>query len=237
MPHVPLQIHAREQVSLKVQSRTEQGKGPVGQMRRLQGLLPGVIYGHKQPTESFKTDAHTLDRILSKGGQNAIILVAHEESDKADEQALIRHIQYHKVLGSVLHLDLLRINPSETLRAEVPLLTEGVPDGVRDEGGALQQALTLLEMECVVSEMPSAVLIDISSLVIGDSLHVSDLLEQEPRITTDPSRTIVNILAPRLIAEDEEGEEGEDLEGEEGEEGGEGGEGEEGEANEGSGEE
>lgn len=207
MPQVPLQIQAREQVALKVQSRREQGKGPVGQLRRLQGHLPGVIYGHNQPSESFKTDAHSLDRILSKGGQNAIILVEHEEADKGSEQALIRDIQYHKVRGDVLHLDLLRIDPSETLRANVPLLTEGVPEGVRNEGGALQQTLTSIEMECVVSEMPAAMVIDISSLVIGDSLHVSDLLEQEPRITTDPSRTIVNILAPRLVVAEEEAEE------------------------------
>lgn len=225
MPQVPLQIQAREQVALKVQSRREQGKGPVGQLRRLQGHLPGVIYGHNQPSESFKTDAHGLDRILSKGGQNAIILVEHEEADKGSEQALIRDIQYHKVRGDVLHLDLLRIDPSETLRANVPLLTEGVPEGVRNEGGALQQTLTAIEMECVVSEMPAAMVIDISSLVIGDSLHVSDLLEQEPRITTDPSRTIVNILAPRLVAAEEEAEEPEVPEGE--------GEGETGEGDEG----
>jgi len=225
MPQVPLQIQAREQVALKVQSRREQGKGPVGQLRRLQGHLPGVIYGHNQPSESFKTDAHGLDRILSKGGQNAIILVEHEESDKGSEQALIRDIQYHKVRGDVLHLDLLRIDPSETLRANVPLLTEGMPEGVRNEGGALQQTLTSIEMECVVSEMPAAMVIDISSLVIGDSLHVSDLLEQEPRITTDPSRTIVNILAPRLVAAEEEAEEPEVTDGDgetgEGDEGGE----------------
>ncbi len=225
MPQVPLQIQVREQVALKVQSRQEQGKGPVGQMRRLQGQLPGVIYGHNQPAESFKTDAHGLERILSKGGQNAIILVEHggPDPDKASEQALIRDIQYHKVRGDVLHLDLLRIDPSETLRANVPLLTEGVPEGVRNEGGALQQTLTSIEMECVVSEMPAAMVIDISSLVIGDSLHVSDLLEQERRITTDPSRTIVNILAPRLVAAEEEAEEAEVPEGEE--EAGEGGEG------------
>ena len=214
MPQVPLQIQVREQVALKVQSRREQGKGPVGQMRRLQGQLPGVIYGHSQPAESFKTDAHGLERILSKGGQNAIILVEHEESGRVPEQALIRDIQYHKVRGHVLHLDLLRIDSGETLRASVPLLTEGVPEGVRNEGGALQQTLTSIEMECVVSEMPAAMVIDISSLVIGDSLHVSDLLEQEPRITTDSARTIVNILAPRLVAAEAEAEETEVPEGE-----------------------
>ena len=213
MPQVPLQIRPREQVTLKIHSREEQGKGPVGQMRRIQGQLPGVIYGHGQASLPFKTDARTLERVLGKGGQNAIILVEYEGSDQPDEQALIRDIQYHKVQGNVLHLDLLRIDPSETRRANVPLVTEGTPEGVRTEGGSLQQTLTVLEMECVVSEMPSSVVIDISTMVIGDSLHVSDLLEQESRITTDPLRTIANVLAPRLAAED--GEEGdEEVEGE-----------------------
>ena len=220
MPQVPVKIHARELVSLKVAPREEQGKGPVGQMRRLHGQLPGVIYGHKQDAECFKTDAHSLERILSKGGQNAIILIEHEESSKESEQALIREIQYHKVSGDAMHLDLLRIDPTETLRANVPIITVGVPEGVRTEGGSLQQALTALEMECVVSEMPSAVEIDITSLQIGDSLHVSDLIEQEPRITSEGVRTIANVLVPRLIADDEAGDEEEELE-EEAEAGGE----------------
>ena len=220
MPQVPLKIHARQQVSLKVQPREEKGKGPVGQMRRLQGQLPGVIYGHKQAAESFKTDAHTLEGILGKGGQNAIIVIEHEESDKESEQALIRDIQYHKVRGDAMHLDLLRIDPSETLRANVPIMTVGVPEGVRTEGGSLQQTLTSLEMECVVSEMPSSIEIDITSLVIGDSLHVSDLMEQEPRITSDPVRTIINVLMPRLVTEEDAEGEGDGIEGAaEGEEG------------------
>jgi large subunit ribosomal protein L25 len=220
MPQVPLKIHARQQVSLKVQPREEKGKGPVGQMRRLQGKLPGIIYGHKQAAESFKTDAHTLEGILGKGGQNAIIVIEHEESEKESEQALIRDIQYHKVRGDAMHLDLLRIDPSETLRANVPIVTVGVPEGVRTEGGSLQQTLTSLEMECVVSEMPSSIEIDITSLVIGDSLHVSDLMEQEPRITSDPVRTIINVLMPRLVAEEDEEVEGDGIEGAaEGEEG------------------
>ena len=220
MPQVPLKIHARELVSLKVAPREEQGKGPVGQMRRLHGQLPGVIYGHKQDAECFKTDAHSLERILSKGGQNAIILIEHEESSKESEQALIREIQYHKVSGDAMHLDLLRIDPTETLRANVPIITVGVPEGVRTEAGSLQQTLTALEMECVVSEMPSALEIDITSLQIGDSLHVSDLIEQEPRITSEGVRTIANVLVPRLIADDEAGDEEEELE-EEAEAGGE----------------
>lgn len=218
MPQVSLKLHARAQVSLKVASRPEHGKGPVGVLRRLEGQLPGVVYGHKQDPYSFKTSAHSFEQILKKGGQNATIVIEHEESDKESELALVREIQYHKVIGNAMHLDLLRIDPTETLRANVPLITVGVPEGVRNGGGALQQTLTSIEVECMVSEMPAAIEIDISALEIGDSLHVSDLMEQESRITTDPVRTIVNVLAPRLAnlpEEGEEGEEGEETEGEE----------------------
>lgn len=218
MPAVPLKLHERSQVSLKIAPRQEQGKGPVGQLRRIQEQVPGVLYGHKQEPYAFKTDAHAFEQILTKGGQNSTINVEHEDG-KGSEGALIREIQYHKVRGHAMHLDLLRIDPSETLKAEVPLVTVGVPDGVRNGGGALQQTLTSIEVECVVSEMPAAIEIDIASLIIGDSLHVSDLLEQEPRITTDPVRTIVNILAPRLASESEDVGEGEG-EGEGGEESG-----------------
>ncbi len=219
MPEVSLKLHERAQVSLKVASRPEHGKGPVGQLRRLEGQVPGVVYGHKQAPYSFKTSARDFEQILKKGGQNATIRIEHAEGDKKSELALVREIQYHKVRGVAMHLDLLRIDPTETLRANVPLITVGVPDGVRNGGGALQQTLTSIEVECMVSEMPAAIEIDISSLLIGDSLHVSDLMKQESRITTDPVRTIVNVLAPRLAnlpEEDagvEEGEEGEETEG------------------------
>lgn len=206
MPSVPLKLHDREHVSLNIATRPEKGKGPVGQLKRDQGQIPGVLYGHNQDPFHFKTDARKFEQILSKGGQNSTINVQYEDGQKSEE-ALIREVQYHKVRGEALHIDLLRIDPNETLKADVPLLAVGVPDGVRNGGGALQQTLTSIEVEAVVSAMPSAVEIDISSLVIGDSLHVSDLLDQENRITTDPARTIVNILAPRLAAAEEEEDE------------------------------
>jgi large subunit ribosomal protein L25 len=67
----------------------------------------------------------------------------------------------------------------------------------------LQQALTAVEMECMASEMPSRLEIDISDLNIGDSIHVADLLEQESRIVTDPGVAVINVLAPRLTVDEE----------------------------------
>ncbi|MFA6109166.1 MAG: 50S ribosomal protein L25 [Candidatus Latescibacterota bacterium] len=215
MPVVPLKLQPREQVALSLQSRPERGKGPVGRVRRTQGLLPGILYGHKQEPFAFKTEARALERIFSHYGQNALFLLSFEDGGRTPEQAIVRDVQYHKVRGAITHLDLLRIDPSEKVRISVPLHTTGIPVGVRLNSGALQHSITHLDMECVVSEMPAAIEIDITDLDVGDNLHVADLLSQEPRIVTDAEIAIVSVLAPRLVVEPTVAEaEGEAAEGE-----------------------
>lgn len=195
---VQLQIFNREEIALQVQPREEKGKGPVGRLRRLTGMLPGVIYGHTQAPFCFKAEARTLEWALGQGGQNAVFMVDVAGSP-APERAVVREIQYHKVRGEIMHVDLLRVDPEEKLRISVPIVTKGVPEGVRTGGGALQQTLTLVEMECLASELPSRLEIDIAELAVGQSIHVRDLMAQEGRIITDPGVTIVSVLAPRVV--------------------------------------
>lgn len=237
---VALQISQRHTIELTIEPRQERGKGPVGRLRREQAMLPGILYGHRQEPLAFKIVGHDLERALSGGGQNSIFMLQDKDDGKV-ERAVVREIQYHKVRGDVVHIDFLRIDPDEELTVAVPMMTTGTPVGVRVGGGAVQHSLTSITMSCIASELPSQVSIDIDHLEIGDSIHVSDLLEVEPRIVTDPGVTIVSVLAPRLTIEEEEAaaaeeaEEGEEVEGEvEGEEGA--GDAEAGEASEGGGE-
>ena len=234
---VALQISQRDTIELTIEPRQERGKGPVGRLRREQAMLPGILYGHKQEPLAFKIVAHDLERALFGGGQNSIFML-HEKDGKV-ERAVVREIQYHKVRGDVMHIDFLRIDPDEELTVAVPMMTTGTPVGVRVGGGAVQHSLTSITMSCIASELPSQVSIDISDLEIGDSIHVSDLLEVEPRIATDAGVTIVSVLSPRLTIEEEEAaaaaeeaEEGEAIEGEGEEEEGDG-DAESGEAPEG----
>jgi large subunit ribosomal protein L25 len=217
MPAVKMQIYRRDEIELDIEERIENGKGPVGRLRREAGKLPGIVYGHNQDPVPFKVETLSLERALSKGGQNAVFLL-QMSGNGTGGQAVVREIQYHKVTGDILHVDMLRIDPEEHLRVEVPISTLGVPVGVHVGGGAVQHSLQRLEMVCLASELPSRVEIDISELEIGSNIHVSDLLEQDSRITTDPAITIVSVLSPRLTideeqpVEDEEPLEGEALE-------------------------
>jgi large subunit ribosomal protein L25 len=202
MPAVQMKVYQREEIELQVSERLEKGKGDVGRLRREQSMLPGVVYGHNQEPVCFKVPQRTLERALSHGGADAVFML-NMEGSKELERAVVREIQYHKVMDDIVHVDMLRIDPKETLRVEVPIVTEGVPVGVRTGGGALQQTLTRIEMICLASELPSRIEIDISDLEIGDSIHVAELLEQEERINTDPSVTIVSVLSPRLTIDEE----------------------------------
>lgn len=203
MPEVALRLHPREQISVRVTSRPERGKGEISRLRREQGCVPGVLYGHHQEPFPFKTEARALERIFSRVGQSVLFTVEFDGEGLASEQAIVREVQLHKVRGHVLHLDLLRIDPREERVVSVPLHTIGVPEGVRIGGGALQHTLAALDLRCIVSEMPANVEIDVTPLNIGESVHVSDLLGQEPRIVTDPSVAVLSVLAPRLAIEDE----------------------------------
>ena len=217
MPTVQMKVYQREEIELEVSVREEKGKGDVGRLRREQSMLPGIVYGHNQEPVCFKVPQRTLERALSHGGADAVFLLDMEGKDL--EGAVVREIQYHKVMDNIMHVDMLRIDPAETLRLEVPIITEGIPEGVRTGGGALQQTLTRIEMICLASELPSRIEVDISALQIGDSIHVAELLEQDARINTDPSVTIVSVLSPRLTIDEEIELAGGEEEGEEGEEG------------------
>lgn len=234
MAEVALRLLSRDEIAVNLSPRSERGKGAIRKLRREQGQVPGILYGHDQAPFAFHTEGRILERTFQQNGQSLLFKVVHA-SGADPEHAIVREVQFHKVTGAVLHVDLLRIDPTETRIISVPIQTRGVPEGVRTGGGALQHAVNSLDMECVISEMPSAVEIEIDSLEIGDNVHVSDLLEQEPRIVTDPDVAIVSVLAPRLTVDEElelAGEVEEELEGEPGEEG-EAGEGEEEEAGEG----
>ena len=130
---VALKVYKRETIELTVEARAERGRGPVGRLRREQGMLPGVVYGHKQEPMPFKIEARTLERALASGGQNAIFVLCEAGNGKS-QRAVVRDIQYHKVRGSVVHVDFLRIDPDEKLTVAIPLTTTGLPVGVRIGG-------------------------------------------------------------------------------------------------------
>ena len=83
--------------------------------------------------------------------------------------------QYEPIKGHLLHIDLKRIAMDKALRVSVPIVLQGVAEGVKTEGGILEQMLREVEIECLPGDIPSHIDVDISHLTFGMVLRVSDL--------------------------------------------------------------
>jgi large subunit ribosomal protein L25 len=191
---------------LKVNARPSVGKGP-SRRTRVQGLVPGVVYGGGKDPVHIHTNAREFQRLLhSASGEHAIVQLKFDEDAQHDSPALLKAIQHHPVRGQVVHADFLRIRLDEKISTSVAIKLAGTPVGVV-AGGVLDVQLREVEIECLALEVPQNITFDISTLEIGDSVHVEQLTAPKGiTIITEPDRTIAAVHAPRVSKAEAEAE-------------------------------
>jgi large subunit ribosomal protein L25 len=182
-------------VVLQGKIRTGAGKG-VARKSRMRGNIPGVIYGGGEtsiPFEARQDDFQALIHTVS--GENVIVDLKLE-GDTSDRKAIIREIQRDPLKGAILHFDLQHISLTEKVTVDVPIVVVGVPTGVKDFGGILEFILREVKVECLPTEIPPKVEIDVTSLKIGDSIRVGDLVVENVTVLTDRERPVVTVVPP-----------------------------------------
>src|SRR3989475_1906847 len=163
---------ATETNLLEAQPRTAGNKNDARRVRR-SGKIPGVVYGAGKSALSVSLDPRQVSRILhSATGHNTIFDLA---LDGERSKAMIVDWQYEPIKGSLLHIDLKRIAMDQKLKVSVPIVLKGESAGVKQQGGILEQILREVEVECLPGDIPSAIEADVSELVFGKVLRVSDL--------------------------------------------------------------
>jgi large subunit ribosomal protein L25 len=162
-----------EQNVLEAQPREAGTKNQARRVRR-EGKIPAVVYGASKDSLSVSVDPRHVLRILhSDSGHNTIFDLALDGGERT--KAMIVDWQYEPIKGHLLHIDLKRIAMDKALRVSVPIILQGVPLGVRTEGGILEQMLREVEIECLPADIPSHIDVDVSELTFGKVLRVSDL--------------------------------------------------------------
>lgn len=223
--------------ALSVQSRQPEGSRAARRLRRT-GKVLGVVYGGGDDPVAFQVDARELRNALAHAG--AVIDLAIDGARPTP--VVLKELARHPVTGETVHLDLLRVRLDVAIGSTVMIELTGADDapGVK-EGGVLEQVTREVEIESLPTDIPDLLELDVSQMVIGDTLTV-ELLEPPSGVSilTDSETVIATLTPPRLQVEEEpEIEEETELvgEGEEGEAGeAEGGEGEGGSEGEGGGE-
>jgi large subunit ribosomal protein L25 len=180
--------------SVQLAIKTREGKQGTGAAKRLrkQGLLPGVIYGHKEATIHVALSHDDFVKALRHGAR----LVELKSADKA-EQALIQDVQWDYLGKDALHVDFRRVSRDERVVVTVPIHLRGIAPGVA-AGGVLDQPLHTLQIECLVTAVPESIRVAINELQLGSSLHVRDLKLPEGTLAKDdPDAIVVQISAPQ----------------------------------------
>ena len=208
-----------EKAVLKAQKRAGTGKGVARKLRQ-DGRVPAVLYGRELESMHLSVDEHDADHLFRSISVDNTIVTLEVEGEKQPFDTLVREIQMHPWRSSMLHVDFLRIQAGVEVDLEVPIHLEGVPNGVRLEGGVLEQIIHDLPIRCIPSKIPESFVLDVSGLDVNDSLHVSDIvLEEGVEVRIESDRTVCSVAVPRVEeAAEVEAEEGvPQLVGEEGE--------------------
>jgi len=183
------------QETVEAQARPETSRGK-NEARRLRasGRIPGVLYGAKKSTVAVSLDPKQITRILhSESGHNTIFDL-QVGSEKA--KVMIVDWQYDPMHGHLLHIDLKRIAMDEKIRVKVPIHLTGEAEGVKTQGGILDQVLREVEIECLPGDIPTHLNADVTALVFGTVLRVSDLPHSgQLKFITDEGQTVAHITS------------------------------------------
>ncbi|MBU4561166.1 50S ribosomal protein L25/general stress protein Ctc [bacterium] len=184
-----------EKVNLEAKIREKVGKGSSGRLRRT-GYIPAVLYGEKEEPQPLIVNTKDLEKALStEAGENVIISLKVGDRPRT---VIVKELQTDPVRGDLLHVDLCQISLREKLKAAVPIEVRGEAPGVK-EGGILQYRLREIEVECLPTEIPESIPVDIGGLGIGDSLHIKDLkITGDIKILMDKEETVVSIVPPTV---------------------------------------
>jgi large subunit ribosomal protein L25 len=189
------------EVSLAVELRSERGKG-TNRRLRVAGRIPGVVYGGALSSVPISLDPVQLDHLIrtSHAGVNTLIDLTGP-SEVAGRTVLVKELQREPVRGALLHADLYEVDQNVRIRVSVPIHLRGSAPGVL-MGGLIDHALRVVELDCLPRAIPDEILVDVSALGIGDSIHVRDLgLPEGVELHSQGDLPVVSVVSPKLEEE------------------------------------
>ena len=190
----------QQQLEMAASPRAERGKNSARRTRAA-GRVPGVLYGLEKDPVAISLDTKTITRLLaSPSGHNQVLSLRIDGGETA--AAMAADWQVEPVRGKLLHVDLKRVDVTQTVTVKVQVVTVGVSTGVKDHGGREEMVAREVEVECLPYDVPEKIQIDVSLLMIGQAVHVGDLpLNEKYRVLTDARQVLVHIVSPKAEVE------------------------------------
>lgn len=204
-----------ERPVLRAEFREGTGKGKVRKLRA-KGLIPAIFYGPKAKTIPLVVDSKELVNTLkTEAGENVLIDLHIMKDAKTDRKVvMVKDIQIDPIQMKMIHTDFYEVTMDTMVTVEVPIHLIGKPEGTK-MGGILEQVRRVIQVQSLPGDIPKSIDVDVSSLNIGDSIHVKDIQAGKFKILVDANVTIATVVPPvveekvaeAVVAEAAEGEE------------------------------
>ena len=193
------------QQSFTAFAREREGRGASRRLR-LTGRAPGIVYGGDGKPQTIEVDHNALIYALKREAFHSTILTM--TLGETTQRVLLRDVQMHPFRHEVLHIDFQRVDENRKIRMKVPLhFANGETSPAASTDAIISHVLTELDVSCLPKDLPAFIEVDLSTLAVGQSIHVSDLTL--PAGVTAVTRggespVVATAIVPRVIAEVEE---------------------------------
>jgi len=182
---------------LEAEARDTFGKNEARRTRR-DGKVPAVLYGGDgSGATPIAVAPKALLKILhSEAGQNTLISL--KLAGSGDTRVLVKDFQLDPITHEVLHADFYRVAMDKVLQVTIPIVVQGEPKGVKQQGGVLEHIRREIEIECLPADIPENVVVDVSELMLHQGVRVRDITAN-PKWTpiSDPDLMLVHVIMPK----------------------------------------
>ena len=214
------------EIILNADLRVRTGTNKTREIRREDSMVPAIIYGNEEESKNIKLKLNE----LTKASENDLFYtqVLKILLEGNEEKVVLKELQREPVKGKFLHADFQRVSRKTKLKVVVPFRFNGEEEcqGVKTDGGVIAKAISEIEIACLAGDIPEAIEVDITNLMLNEAIRLSDITLPEgaeiPGFDEENDQMIVSVNPPRaeeeepeILPEGEEGEEREVAEGEE----------------------
>ena len=195
------------EVDFTVEYKEGAGKGAARKLRAA-GKTPGVVYGPDMEPVMVTFREQDLVKAMSTPAQRNVFLRLKCSEERVDGiRVLVKDLQVDPVRREFIHADFYKLDPNRMVQATVPIRLEGTAIGVK-MGGIMQVARRQLRVACLPDDLPEAIVVDVTEMQPGASIHVRDLEAAEGvRFLTNPELAVCAVVAPSGAKEEEAEEE------------------------------
>ena len=206
------------EIILNADLRVRTGTNKTREIRREDSMVPAIIYGNEEESKNIKLKLNE----LTKASENELFYtqVLKILLEGNEEKVVLKELQREPVKGKFLHADFQRVSRKTKLKVVVPFRFNGEEEcqGVKIDGGVIAKAISEIEIACLAGDIPEAIEVDITNLMLNEAIRLSDITLPEgaeiPGFDEENDQMIVSVNPPRAEEEEPEilpeGEEGEE---------------------------